>query len=286
MAAMPRALRGDGWWGCAKLTCRRRGLSILTITEPLMPNPPPPNPPATPPSPDDAREVLLLKQIRSAGPAERQAWGELVNRYQDRLFAVCFRMVGDREAAADLTQDTFVKIIQGLETYDGRAKLSTWMIRVAMNVCLSYLRSQKLRKHASLDAMGGGLAASLVRGGDSGEEVRMVYGGQRPGVAHRGVTSAMREQTPVSDVEHGALRRIVAKALAGLEADQRAILVLRDVQGLEYDQIAAALEVPGGTVKSRLFRARLALREAIEKLEPPATTPPTCLLYTSPSPRD
>jgi RNA polymerase sigma-70 factor (ECF subfamily) len=231
------------------------------------------SPHTPPPPPDDAREIALLGQIRTGGPAERGAWAELVTRYQDRLFGVCFRMVGDRETAADLTQDAFVKIIQGLETYDGRAKLSTWMIRVAMNVCLSHLRSQKLRKHASLDAMGGGVAASLVRGGDSAEDVRVLSGSQRPGAPHRGVPASVREQTPASSVEHQALRRSVVKALAGLDPDQRAILILRDVQGLEYDQIAAALEVPGGTVKSRLFRARAALREALERLEPPVPDP-------------
>ncbi|MCC6321853.1 MAG: RNA polymerase sigma factor [Phycisphaerales bacterium] len=223
--------------------------------------------PTSSPTPDDAHELALLGQIRQAGPADRRAWAELVHRYQDRLFAVCFRLVGNRETAADLTQDSFVKIIQGLETYDGRSKLSTWMIRVAMNVCLSHLRAQKLRKHASLDAMGGGVASSLVRGGDSAEDIRLVTGSRTPNAPHRGVTSAIREQTPASNVQQGAQRRIVAQALAGLEPDQRAILILRDVQGLEYDQIAAALEVPGGTVKSRLFRARLALREAIERLE-------------------
>jgi RNA polymerase sigma-70 factor (ECF subfamily) len=122
-----------------------------------------------------------------------------------------------------------------------------------MNVCLSYLRSQKLRKHVSLDA---GVHPSLIRGERSENS--------HPG---SGVSSSVREQSPVSGVEHDALRRTVAKALASLDPEQRSILVLRDVQGMEYDQIAAALEVPVGTVKSRLFRARLALREAIEKLE-------------------
>lgn len=228
-----------------------------------------PAPQPTSPSPDDAREFALLERIRHAGPADRRAWTELVNRYQDRLFAVCFRMVGNRDTAADLTQDAFVKIIQGLESYDGRAKLSTWMIRVAINVCLSHLRGQKLRRHASLDALGGSVAPSLVRGSDpaSGTSPQASVKNQT-NTAQSGLLGT-REQTPASDVELHAQRRLVAQALAGIDPDQRAILILRDVQGLEYDQIAAALDVPGGTVKSRLFRARLALREAIEKLEGP-----------------
>lgn len=227
---------------------------------------PAPPPPPQPPSEDDARDLALIRQIREGGPAERQAWTELVRRYQDRLFAVCMRMVGNREVAGDLTQDAFVKVIQGLETYDGRSKFSTWLFRVAMNVCLSHLRAQKLRKHASLDH---GVLASLVRGGgDSGND----RGSITVSSAFAGSAAADgpdREQTGPLGVEKAALRRTVSAALASLASEHRAILILRDVQGLEYDQIAVALEIAQGTVKSRLFRARAALREAFEKLQAP-----------------
>src|SRR5690606_25535515 len=142
--------------------------------------------------------------IRSGDP---RAWSLLIARYQDRLFAVCLRMVGDRDAAADLTQDAFVKVIQGLGSYDGRSKLSTWLIRVAMNTCLSWTRSQKLRRHASLDGMEG--AAGGLAGG----------GGMR-----------WREPGPEQGVELSEQHARVAAALAELNAEQRAILVLRDVQ--------------------------------------------------------
>lgn len=216
-------------------------------------------------SAEDARDLQLVRQVRAGGPAERQAWGELVRRYQDRIFGVCLRMLGDRDAAADLTQETFVKFIQGAQTFDERAKLSTWLVRVAMNACLSHLRSQKLRKHASLDAA---IPPSLLRGG-------VVRSGD---IRTPSEEEAFRlaEQTAPQRVEHLERQRLVAAALAQLEPEQRAILILRDVQGLEYDQIAAVLEIAGGTVKSRLFRARLALREALERLEagkPPAQRP-------------
>jgi RNA polymerase sigma-70 factor, ECF subfamily len=218
------------------------------------------------PSPDDGRDAELVRRIRGAtggggggGLADRQAWGELVRRHQDRVFAVCFRMLNDREAAADLTQDTFVKVIQGLESFDERARLSTWLTRIAMNACLSHLRAQKLRRHASLDAV---LPPSLTRGAG----VRSADG-SGSGVGMGAGLASGREQSPAQGVESGDRRRLVAAALATLEPDQRAILVLRDVQGLEYDQIAAALEIAGGTVKSRLFRARAALREAMERME-------------------
>lgn len=224
-----------------------------------MPAPLPPQPPSA----DDARDADLIARIRVAGPADRQAWSELVRSYQDRVFSVCMRMLHDREAAADLTQDTFVKVIQGIESYDGRSRLSTWLIRIAMNACLSHLRAQKLRRHASLDAPPD---HNLNRGGSLGGPDR--FSDVRSPSGHH--TRSGREQSPADGVEHQDRRRLVAAALATLEPDQRAILILRDVQGLEYDQIAAVLEIAGGTVKSRLFRARLALREAIERLESPS----------------
>lgn len=200
----------------------------------------------------DARDLVLVRAIQGGDTA---AWKELLTRYQDRLFGVCMRMVGDRERASDLTQDAMVRIIEGIKSYDGRAKLSTWMIRVTMNVCLSKLRSEKLRRHASLDA---GLEAGKP-------------GGQGGWVGRSAADRVPDEQTrePAADlsVEREETRRLVAAALLRILPEQRAILVLRDSRGLEYEQIAEVLDVPVGTVKSRLFRARQALREALESAD-------------------
>jgi RNA polymerase sigma-70 factor (ECF subfamily) len=200
----------------------------------------------------DREDRALVARIRAAGSGDRRAWGELLTRYQDRLYGVCIRMVTDRETALDLTQDAFVKILQGLDSWDGRSRLSTWMIRVTMNVCLSHLRAAKLRRHASLE---GQLSASLVRGAKAGES---------PITADPAFSSG-REPQPSEGVQHKEQRRRLLAGLAALDPDQRAIIVLRDVQGLDYDQVGATLGLPVGTVKSRLFRARLALRQLIEK---------------------
>jgi len=186
------------------------------------------------------REAALLARIQKHGPSDREAWGELLSHHQDRLFAVCMRMVG-REAAADLTQDAMVKILQGLEGYDGRSQLSTWMIRIAMNACLSWLRGQKHRRHKALGSIESDSVRSLGTGGGSGE------------------------LSPAPGVQRDERHIAVSAALAELPDDQRAILVLRDVQGLDYEQVGMVLEIAVGTVKSRLFRARLALRELVEE---------------------
>jgi RNA polymerase sigma-70 factor, ECF subfamily len=197
----------------------------------------------------DRQELALVAAIQRG---EQRAWAELLTRYQDRLFGVCLRMIGDRERAADCTQDAMVKIIEGLGTYDGRAKLSTWMIRVTMNVCLSRLRSEKLRRHASLEGLADG-QARRQREDDRG-------GLDRIGELQN------REPGGESGVQRDELRRLLAEALLRVSSEQRAILVLRDARGLDYEQIAEVLGVPVGTVKSRLFRARMALRDVLEQM--------------------
>jgi len=202
----------------------------------------------------DAQDLVLVRAIQAGDSA---AWSKLLTRYQDRLFGVCMRMVGDRERAADMTQDAMVRIIEGIKSYDGRAKLSTWMIRVTMNVCLSRLRSEKLRRHASLDAANDGQNAGKSGGAS--------WGGGRS-ASDRVPDEQLREPGAELSVEREETRRLVAAALLRILPEQRAILVLRDSKGLEYEQIAEVLDVPVGTVKSRLFRARSALREVLESM--------------------
>jgi RNA polymerase sigma-70 factor (ECF subfamily) len=208
---------------------------------------PPPAATKTIPADDESLDLKLVQAIRSG---DARAWPTLIARHQDRLFSVCLRMVHNRDLASDLTQDAFVKIIQGLESFDGRAKLSTWMIRITMNVCLSKLRSEKLRRHASLEGLQEGTQSNT---GPS----------DRPG---RGFEQD-REPASPSGVEAHEDQERVLLALRQLDPDQRAVLILCDCRGHSYEQIAEVLGVAVGTVKSRLFRARTALREIVEGLE-------------------
>lgn len=183
-------------------------------------------------------EQQLVEAHRQGDP---DAMGRLLRLYQRRIFSICFRMLRDEHEARDLTQDAMVKVLEGLESYDGRSKLSTWVIRVTMNCCLSHLRKQRLRRHASLDSRPGGRPGELAAGG---------------------------ELSPPRHVEQAQMRSLLVGALDELEPEMRAVLVLRDLQDLEYHRIADVLELPVGTVKSRLFRARAALRALVEeKLE-------------------
>lgn len=188
------------------------------------------------------RELQLLEMHRNGDP---DAIGELLQSYQRRVYSICYRMLGHTEEAADLTQDTLVKVIEGLDSYNGRSKLSTWIIRIAMNCCLSHLRKQKIRKHRSLDDLGG-------------------YGDDRSGNVNLGNLLEGEEPTAYDHVEQHETQASLLAALNTLDPDSRSLLVLRDLNGLDYLQISEVLKVPVGTVKSRLFRARGALRAAAE----------------------
>lgn len=199
---------------------------------------------------DDARDRALLAAHRAG---DRGALSDLLESYQDRLFSICMRMVNCPETSADLTQEAMVKIIQGIDAFAGRSKLSTWMIRVTMNVCLTHRRRMRLRNHLSIELPTGGSGGDA--GGD-GDGSALTIGDSLP---------CERETGSFEAVASRETRSRLYRAMERLEANARAILILRDVQGLDYGQIADVLDVPTGTVKSRLFRARAALRDAIER---------------------
>ncbi len=175
--------------------------------------------------------------IRAWEKGDDAALAELLRGYQPRVYAVCYRMLQSSDEAVDLTQEALTKILEGLHTFGGRSQFSTWAIRVTMNCCLSHLRRLRLRRHRSLD---------------DPETARERAGGGEP--------------PPVDRVEQADRIARVELALSQLDPEARAIIVLRDVQGLDYQQIGEVLSVPVGTVKSRLFRARAALRELVEGL--------------------
>ncbi len=174
--------------------------------------------------------------VEAAQEGDRDAFGDLVQRYQDRLFNTMLRIAGSREDAADAVQDAFVQAYLKLETFRGDAQFFTWLYRIAMNVALS--RRRRMRPTGSLDAAKDG----------AGEEPMDAASG--PG--ERLLVQEQAEQ--------------VQSALADLGEQHRKILVLREMDGCSYEVIADILELPVGTVRSRLFRARMQLREKLHEL--------------------
>lgn len=208
---------------------------------------------------DHQDDLRLLEACRGGDQA---ALGQLLSRHQSRMFGLCYRILRHRETAAESCQDAMVKLIQGLDGYDGRAKFTTWMTRIVINVCLSKLRSEKIRRMASLDAefgaKGRGGAGRAGGGGGGGG------GGGAEGTLSRTIGQT-REPSVGERVQEDEERRALEEALGALDPEQRTILLLRDQRGLDYDEIGDVLGIAVGTVKSRLFRARAALREVIER---------------------
>lgn len=189
---------------------------------------------------DGRSEEDLVLAIRAG---EAGAWAELARRVLPRVYGLCFRLLGKRDEASDAAQAVMLRLVQVLGQYDARSRFSTWTYRIATNVCISRMRSAKVRQTLSLSA---------PEGSDGDARYSPVG----------------REPDPRVGVERQDAARRLGLALASLEPDQRAILILRDGQDLSYEHIAGVLDVGLGTVKSRLFRARAALRQAMEDLAP------------------
>ena len=173
-----------------------------------------------------------------AGAGDTAAFEQLVRDHQNRVFSLAFRMVNDREEAEDLAQEAFLKAWQGLPSFQGDSSFSTWIYRLTTNVCIDFLRKQKRRRDIEP-------VASLDDGDNPIPEP------SDPGLdPHRQMEQAERSQ-------------VLSRGLRALPDHQRQILVMREISGLSYQEIGAALELDLGTVKSRIARARLALRKIL-----------------------
>jgi len=201
----------------------------------------PPTPGASPRQADESagRELDLFRRAQTG---DRGAFGQLAIRTQDRLYNAIVRVVGDREEARELTQETYVKALSKIETFRGDSQPFTWLFRIGVNLAISHLRKVQRRRTFSLDAS--------PRGDESAGSL-----------ADR--LPANHQPSPSDAMERAETQQQVLTALGRLDAEYRAILVMRDVEGIDYQAMADTLDVPLGTLKSRLFRARLEMREQL-----------------------
>ena len=169
--------------------------------------------------------------------------------YQDRLYNAVLRLVGDREEARELTQEAFTRGLMKLESFRGDASPYTWLFRIAVNLAISQLRKIKRHRTFSLDASG--------RNGNG----RHSTDDQASSLVDR--LASQNTARPSDDLEDREQGEQVMAALGRLDAEYRAVLVMRDIEGFDYQQMAEVLDLPLGTLKSRLFRARLALRDEL-----------------------
>ena len=184
-------------------------------------------------------EHVLIARLRRGDAA---AFELLVRTHQDRVYDFCVRMLSDREEAFDLTQEIFISVHRNLEKFRADAKLTTWIYRIARNHCLNRLKHLKRRGRGVTDEYGELNELSITQS----------MGGS---------------EAPDENLLRKKSRELVHKAIEQLDEEQRALVVLRDVEGLSYEEIMEITELPEGTVKSRLHRAREKLAGILERLE-------------------
>lgn len=166
---------------------------------------------------------------------DQSAYAELVERYQRRLLGWLFHACGSRDEAEDLAQETFVRAYRKLRLYEGRSSFYTWLCRVAMNLLISQRRRKRIENQVPRE----------------GFEVAMSSVGQ--------------DQAVDQHMQQAELQQCVQGAIAMLDVERRTVILLRDFDGMDYEQIAETLDIPVGTVRSRLHRARLELKSILEQ---------------------
>ena len=173
-----------------------------------------------------------------AQKGQARAFSELVRRHHVRIFHTVFGMVGNREDADDLTQLAFVKAFQSLDKFKGKSLFSTWLYRISINCCLDWIKSQQRKYDVKMDD------EWWCRQAD---DEALFAGPKRTDYR----------------VEQGELRDVLAHAMSQMPPIFRSVLVLRELNGLSYEEIASVEGCSVGTVKSRLFRARAQLRKLL-----------------------
>jgi len=187
------------------------------------------------------RERRLIRRLRDR---DEKAFREVVETYQHKVYNLTYRMLGDPNEAEDLAQEVFVTVFKQIDSFRGDAKFSTWLYRVAANHCknrIKYLARRYDKQKSEFDEM---ISRRVAAGA---------------------VTSPVEVPLPDKRLEGVEREQQVQAAIAELDDDHRLLIVLRDIEELSYDEICRITELPEGTVKSRLHRARLALRKKLQK---------------------
>ena len=174
--------------------------------------------------------------VRDAMNGDAGAFEQLMRAHEGRMYAVALRMCGNREDALDCIQEAMLRIYRAIKSFKGQSSFATWVYRITMNTCLDELRRRKVRVTSSLDAL-----------------------------LDTGYSPSDEEDTPERYAIASEQRRALDQAIASLPEDMRSAIVLRDVQGFSYEEIAGILSANVGTIKSRISRGREKLREILLK---------------------
>ena len=180
-------------------------------------------------------EKALVQQAKAG---DRNAFAALVSAYESKVYNLALRYLGNREDAMDASQEVFLRVFRFLPGFQEESGFSTWIYRIGVNVCKDMLAKQSKRNEQSIEVE------------DEDDE-------------RRTIDIVDCRYAPEQILENAELRTMLSKAIASLPEQQREVIVLRDIQGLSYEEIAGVLSLESGTVKSRLSRARENLRKKL-----------------------
>ncbi len=187
-------------------------------------------------------ERLLISRLRER---DEQAFGEIVRTYGDKVFSLIYRMLGNRQEAEDVAQDVFITVFKTIESFRGEAKFSTWLLRIAAN------HSKNRIKH---------LARRPTEGVDPEDVSQVRQSADRPTPPVQAHIDAPDKMLEAAEIE-----KLMQHAIGELPEDQRLLIVLRDIEEMSYEEIGEITGLPEGTIKSRLHRARMAIKEELDK---------------------
>ncbi|KIL51785.1 RNA polymerase sigma factor SigW [Jeotgalibacillus soli] len=183
-------------------------------------------------------EELVKKRIKQVLKGDQNAFGEIVEIYKDKVFHVCFRMLGNRQEAEDISQDAFIRAYINIHTFDIDRKFSTWLYRIATNLCIDRIRKKKPDYYLDAEV--------------TGTEGLTMYS-QIP----------VDERLPEEEVESMELQDTIQKEISKLPDKYRSVIVLKYIEELSLKEISEILDLPLGTVKTRIHRGREALRKQL-----------------------
>ncbi len=184
-------------------------------------------------------EEFEINLIEKSKQGDIESFEILIKSYQTLAYNIAFRMLGNIEDANDATQDALVKVFKSIQSFQGQSSFSTWLYRIVTNTCLDELRKRKRQKvysyHNPVEMEDGGMERDVVDPNSNTEEI-------------------LEKREEIKNIQD---------AIQALPEQHRTMIILRDIKGLSYEQISEILDCPNGTIKSRISRARMALKEII-----------------------
>ena len=181
------------------------------------------------------QEALLIEKARDG---DISAFEKLISLYEKKIYNYCYRMTNNREDAEDLTQDVFIKVYRNLKNFKGNSKFSTWIYRIAYNACVDKHRKKKKIQFFSLDS------------------------GNHDNTGNTQLVS--NNPLPEDEIIQKERYKKIQECIANLKPKYKTVIILRDIQNYSYEEIAEILQMPLGTVKSHISRARAALSDALK----------------------